>query len=195
MKILALELEHGKYFIVAIDKYSNFFKRTISDFEKVHRIKSIKYVIKHCDQYDLDKYVRIFMDVVGVSNVRGGSFSSLILGKEIIQCLEIPINSTYNIEQHLVNPYDLSKIAHDEAIGDELSDDADDVDDVDDEGDDAIARPDKESSSDEDSEHEDIHINKRQKTQYTIKERTCDICRTLCQSPRGVNIHKGHVHK
>jgi hypothetical protein len=60
--------------------------------------KPIKMVelIPDCDDYDEDKYTRMFMDKYGIENVRGGSFVSLELEQSTISYLTQMKNGTNN---------------------------------------------------------------------------------------------------
>ena len=45
-------------------------------------------LIPNCDDYDEDKYTRMYMDLYGIDNVRGGSFSSFHLDQNTIEYLQ-----------------------------------------------------------------------------------------------------------
>jgi CRISPR/Cas system-associated protein Cas10 (large subunit of type III CRISPR-Cas system) len=49
---------------------------------------SILEIIENCDDYDVDKYTRKYMDLYGIENVRGGSFDEEILDEYTIKLLE-----------------------------------------------------------------------------------------------------------
>ena len=76
--IYALQLEHGRYYIgkttqpnFRIDAH---FNAQGSAWTRLHRPLHVHQVIPNCDDYDEDKYTRIYMDQYGVDNVRGGSY-------------------------------------------------------------------------------------------------------------------------
>jgi hypothetical protein len=54
-------------------------------------------IIEDCDDYDEDKYTLIYMNKYGIDNVRGGSFSSLVLSKEEQLVLTKMINSSKDV--------------------------------------------------------------------------------------------------
>ena len=98
--IYILQLEQGKYYI---GKTNNPQFRIESHFNlngsawttKYKPIKLIK-LISNCDDYDEDKYTRIYMDKYGIQNVRGGSFVQIELDPSTITHLEQMNNGTNN---------------------------------------------------------------------------------------------------
>jgi hypothetical protein len=89
--IYSLELEHGKYYIGKTD-HSNMCiiphinSNGILWTQKYKPVKILEF-IQNIDNYDEDKYVIKYMDLHGINNVRGGSFSSIILDKFTIKHL------------------------------------------------------------------------------------------------------------
>jgi hypothetical protein len=98
--IYILQLEQGKYYI---GKTSNPQFRIESHFNlngsswtiKYKPIKLIK-LIPNCDDYDEDKYTRIYMDKYGIKNVRGGSYVKIELDTTTITHLQQMSNGTNN---------------------------------------------------------------------------------------------------
>jgi len=98
--IYILQLEKGKYYI---GKTNNPQFRIESHFNcngsawtrKYKPIKLIK-LIPNCDDYDEDKYTRIYMDKYGIQNVRGGTFVSVELDNSTITHLQQMSNGTNN---------------------------------------------------------------------------------------------------
>ena len=98
--IYILQLEKGKYYI---GKTSNTQFRIESHFNfngsawtiKYKPIKLIK-LIPNCDDYDEDKYTRIYMDKYGIQNVRGGSYVKIELDTTTITHLQQMSNWTNN---------------------------------------------------------------------------------------------------
>ena len=96
--IYILKLTHGKYYV---GKTTNPCFRIESHFNSNGSAWTIKYkpiklfkLIPNCDDYDEDKYTRIYMDKYGIDNVRGGSFVSIELDKSTIQHLTQMSNGT-----------------------------------------------------------------------------------------------------
>lgn len=98
--IYILKLEKNKYYVGKTDKPE---KRVIDHFttkgsnwtKKYKPIKLLE-IIPNCDDYDEDKYTRIYMDKYGINNVRGGSFVSMKLNETEIDILEKMQNGTTN---------------------------------------------------------------------------------------------------
>ena len=98
--IYILQLEQGKYYI---GKTNNPQFRIESHFNfkgsawtiKYKPIKLIK-LIPNCDDYDEDKYTRIYMDKYGIQNVRGGSYVKIELDNSTVYHLQQMSNGTNN---------------------------------------------------------------------------------------------------
>lgn len=97
--IYALKLNNGKYYI---GKTSNPYFRIESHFysegsewTKIHKPVKLLELIKG-DDYDEDKYTKMYMDKYGIDNVRGGSYTSVKLDEETKNQLEKISNSTNN---------------------------------------------------------------------------------------------------
>ena len=99
--IYALRLEEDKYYIGKT--YKTIEERLLEHYGKqgsawTRRYKPIELVEFHenMDDYDEDKFTRIYMDKYGIDNVRGGSYTSVKLDKETKNQLVKISNSTNN---------------------------------------------------------------------------------------------------
>jgi len=90
--IYILKLENNKYYIGKTTnpkfRIENHFNSNGSEWTKMYKPLKLIELISDCDDYDEDKYTRIYMDKYGINNVRGGSFSSIELSKETIEILQ-----------------------------------------------------------------------------------------------------------
>jgi hypothetical protein len=96
--IYALQLKQGKYYIgktlnpnFRIERH---FNSEGAEWTKTYNPVKILEIIPNCDDYDEDKYTKIYMDKYGIDNVRGGSYTSIKLDKETKKHLEKNSNST-----------------------------------------------------------------------------------------------------
>jgi len=111
VSIYLLELTNNKYYVGTTTKIV--FKMddidyNISRWVQKYRPISILKVIPDCDIYDEDKYTRKYMDLYGVHNVRGGSFSDEHLDTAVLALIALPVDNkhrdtydTYQIETKL----------------------------------------------------------------------------------------------
>jgi len=89
--IYILQLEQNKYYI---GKTANpefrldcHFHGNGSAWTKLYKPIKMVELISDCDDYDEDKYTRMYMDKYGIDNVRGGSFVQIKLDKSTIEYL------------------------------------------------------------------------------------------------------------
>lgn len=98
--IYILKLENNKYYV---GKTTNLKKR-INDHKTgngcswttKHRYKELLDTINNHDNFDEDKYTKIYMRKYGINNVRGGSYSNMILSREQILILKLEIRTSEN---------------------------------------------------------------------------------------------------
>ena len=89
--IYVLKLANKKYYIGKTNdtnfRISEHFSKSGAEWTKIYKPLKVIEIISDCDDYDEDKYTRIYMDKYGIENVRGGSFSSTELDEETINIL------------------------------------------------------------------------------------------------------------
>jgi hypothetical protein len=97
--IYALKLKCGKYYIGKTSnpnfRIESHFNSKGSEWTKIYKPEKILELVKG-DDYDEDKYTKIYMDKYGIDNVRGGSYTSVKLDKETKNQLVKISNSTNN---------------------------------------------------------------------------------------------------
>jgi hypothetical protein len=76
-------------------RFDNHFSYNGTEWTKLHKPLKILELILNCDDYDEDKYTYKYMDKFGIDNVRGGSYSSVILDTETKKQL-IKISNSIN---------------------------------------------------------------------------------------------------
>jgi hypothetical protein len=98
--IYILQLEKGKYYIGKTNnpqfRLETHFNSNGSEWTKIYKPLRVLEVKPNCDDYDEDKYTRIYMDKYGLNNVRGGSFVSVNLSKSQKDTLNQMSNGTNN---------------------------------------------------------------------------------------------------
>ena len=87
VSIYVLELECGKYYIGKTNnpqfRLSQHFSASGSAWtSKYHPLRVIE-IINDCDDFDEDKYTKIYMSKYGIDNVRGGAYCQLVLSPSI----------------------------------------------------------------------------------------------------------------
>ena len=92
LNLYFVALEEDKMMLHASFKRS--FEQIIADceilyhFAKIYKPKRVVYVMENIDLYDVDKNVKIFMNMFGIDETRGGSYTDVILPKHVKQLLE-----------------------------------------------------------------------------------------------------------
>ena len=96
--IYILKLEKGKYYIGKTNnpkfRLENHFNLSGSEWTKIYKPECLLELKSNCDDYDEDKYTKMYMDTYGINNVRGGSFCSVKLDKSTIETLQRMNNGT-----------------------------------------------------------------------------------------------------
>lgn len=81
--IYVLALEQDKFYIGKTEnpqaRINNHFIENGSSWTTIYKPLRIIELIENCDQYDEDKYTIKYMKQYGIENVRGGTFTELIL--------------------------------------------------------------------------------------------------------------------
>ena len=70
------------------------FQSNGSAWTKLYKPIQVLKIIPDCDDYDEDKYTRIYMDKYGIDNVRGGSFVTVELDQSTVEHLKRMTNGT-----------------------------------------------------------------------------------------------------
>jgi len=96
--IYILKLQGGKYYVGKTEdpqiRLKSHFNYQGSEWTKKFKPIKIMNIIKDCDDYDEDKYTRIYMDKYGIDNVRGGSFVTFKLDKSTTDTIQRMNNGT-----------------------------------------------------------------------------------------------------
>lgn len=61
---------------------------TLYEFARVYAPTKIVYVLEDIDFYDVDKYVKMFMNLFGIDETRGGAYTDVVLPDYMLQTLE-----------------------------------------------------------------------------------------------------------
>ena len=97
--IYVLKLQNSKYYVGKTSnpyfRIESQFKSEGSEWTKIHKPVKLLKIIEG-DDYDEDKYTKIYMDKYGIDNVRGGSYTSVKLDKQTKNQLVKISNSTNN---------------------------------------------------------------------------------------------------
>ncbi len=100
--IYVLELVYNKYYIGKTYKNMpiRFNEHLIgigSEWTKLHKPIKIIEQFETNDKFIEDKYTKIYMDKKGINNVRGGSYTKIILNKSQIECLQLELKTANNL--------------------------------------------------------------------------------------------------
>jgi len=98
--IYILKLENNKYYVGKTNNvgemYKNHSKGIVRIWTKINKPISIIRTINNTSPFDEDKYVKEYMKIYGIENVRGGSYNQIKLNEENIRLLEKKLNIKYD---------------------------------------------------------------------------------------------------
>ena len=98
--IYIIQLQNDKYYIGKTVnphyRIESHFTNNGAEWTKLYKPIKILELIPNCDNYDEDKYTYKYMDMYGIDNVRGGSYTSPILDDETKKQLVKISNSVNN---------------------------------------------------------------------------------------------------
>jgi hypothetical protein len=98
--IYVLKLQKGKYYVGKTSnpyfRLEGHFNSNGSEWTKLYKPTKILELIPDCDDYDEDKYTKMYMDKYGIDNVRGGSYTSIKIDASTKNELVKMSNSTNN---------------------------------------------------------------------------------------------------
>ena len=98
--IYVLKLEKGKFYVGKTDNPNFRLEQHLNSkgsyWTKKYKPINIEEIIPNCDDYDEDKITQKYMDLKGIDNVRGGSFTKIKLDEDTIKFLTKKKNSTLN---------------------------------------------------------------------------------------------------
>lgn len=98
--IYILKLENNKYYIGKtnnpINRLSQHTNNNGSEWTKKYKPIKLIELIEDCDNFDEDKYTKIYMQKYGIDNVRGGSYNQMILSNENIITIQKELDSSLN---------------------------------------------------------------------------------------------------
>ena len=87
MFIYLIECENGKYYVGKTTDCEHRFRQHCNNkgsvWTRLHKPLRIVEVFESNDGFDEDKYTKKFMNKYGIENVRGGSYTRIILSKNI----------------------------------------------------------------------------------------------------------------
>jgi hypothetical protein len=96
MKIYILKLKESKYYIGktknGVTRIMHHFSDQGSKWTKKYEPISVDKIIYKADEFDEDKWVKIYMNKYGIDNVRGGTYSNMKLHFTTVQFLEREFN-------------------------------------------------------------------------------------------------------
>ena len=99
--IYVLLLENRKYYIGKTSnpkfRIENHFDNNGAEWTKIYKPIKILEIVPNCDNYDEDKYTLKYMDKYGINNVRGGSYTQIILPDEQKKLIQREIWSMKNL--------------------------------------------------------------------------------------------------
>lgn len=99
--IYVLQCKDGKYYVGKTGDLDRRLQSHISGcgsfWTKKYPYVKVEEVIRNADKFDEDKYVLKYMDLYGIDNVRGGSYSQMILNPDLIASIKRQLITANNL--------------------------------------------------------------------------------------------------
>lgn len=100
--IYVLQLSDGKYYVgkttrMIHERFQEHCDGRGSSYTRKHKPIQIIRIISNASDYDEDRYVKEYMNIYGIENVRGGSYISEILSNSDIEILTKEIRMAQNV--------------------------------------------------------------------------------------------------
>ena len=96
--IYILKLQSNKYYVGKTKKPSfriqSHFEINGCEWTKKYLPIKVEKIIPNCDDFDEDKYTKIYMNKYGINNVRGGSYINIKLEETVKKELNRILNAT-----------------------------------------------------------------------------------------------------
>ena len=101
LKIYVLRCQLEKYYIGKTTNFARRYNEHLngigSEWTKKYPPIDVVEVVTNVDKYDEDKYVWKYMEKYGIDNVRGGSYSQIVLPKSLQMCAQRHINGASDL--------------------------------------------------------------------------------------------------
>ena len=100
LDVYILKLEKERYYVGKC-------KKDFNDWIETYPIVKVERIIKKCDFYDIDKYTKMYMNIHGIDNARGGTYLEIELNEDTKNFLNKEFQTINNIctrcyfEKHL----------------------------------------------------------------------------------------------
>lgn len=98
--IYILKLEQDKYYVGKTNnpdiRIKNHFNLNGAEWTKKYQPINVYKIIPNCDDYDENKYTKIYMEKYGIDNVRGGSYCTINISNDIKKIILQELNSNNN---------------------------------------------------------------------------------------------------
>lgn len=100
--IYVLECEENKYYVgksnrPLYNRVQEHFLNYGSTWTKRYKPLKVIDIIYNADDFDEDKYTKVYMSKYGIENVRGGSYNSMFIPYQIVKTLKKEISSALNV--------------------------------------------------------------------------------------------------
>jgi hypothetical protein len=98
--VYIIQLQEGKYYVGnsndVKERYQQHVEGKGSGWTRLFKPISLIQTINDCDKYDEDKYTKKMMSIYGINNVRGGSYTNIVLSNAEIVFIQKEIWSAEN---------------------------------------------------------------------------------------------------